>query len=140
MNILSIPLNDICDYHNMIAFKHLWSANAGHLLFCHLATLCNNFALPPPPPPCYYAKCVQDKKCLEKNCSCGEIFWHKNLFSSKMKSTLSFISNYGLHSVSMERCQLPVVMSYIDIYKTTLDFVYSWCLPRSVSVSTDTQW
>lgn len=33
----------------MIAFKHLLSANAEHLLFCHLATtLCNNFALSAP--------------------------------------------------------------------------------------------
>lgn len=135
VNILSLPPNGICQYHNMIAFKYLLSANAEHLLFCHLATLCNNFATTTTPH--YYAKCVQDKKCLEKNCSCGEIFWHKNLFSSKMKSTLSFISNYSLRSVSTERCQLPVVMSYVDIYKTTLDFVCSWCLPRSVSVSTD---
>lgn len=138
VTILSLPPNGICQYHNMMAFKHLLSANAEYLLFCHLATQHNNFPRLPSPP--HYAKCIQDKKCLAKKCFCSEIFWHKNLFSSKMKSTLSFISNYSLHSVSTERCQLPVVMSYIDIYKTALDFVYSGCLPRSVSVSTDTYW
>jgi len=72
MIILSLPLNGICQYLNMIAFKYLLSANAELLLFCHLATLGNNFALPAP---LYnYAKSVQDRKCLEKNCSCGEIF------------------------------------------------------------------
>lgn len=43
-------MNGNCQYHNMIAFKHLLSANAEHLLFCHLATtLCNKFALSAPP-------------------------------------------------------------------------------------------
>lgn len=135
--IYSLLRNGFCQYHNMIVFKHLLSANEEHLLFCHLATtLCNNSALSAPPLH-YYAKYVQDKKGLEKNCSCTEIFWHKNLFSSKMKSTLSFISNCSLCSVSTERHELPVVMSYIDIYKTTLDFDWFWQRPRKDSVGTE---
>lgn len=34
-NVLRLPMNGICQYHNMIALKHLLSANAEHLLFCH---------------------------------------------------------------------------------------------------------
>lgn len=135
MNILRLPSNAICQHHNMIAFKHLLSANAEHLLFCHIATLCNNFTHSLSP--YFYANCVRNKKHLEKKNVPVVRYFDTKIFSSRMKSTLSFISNYSLCTVSTERCQLPMVMSYTDIYKTTLDFAFCWCLPRSVRVSTD---
>lgn len=64
VNILWLPSNAICQHHNMIAFKHLLSANAEHLLFCHIATLCNNFTHSLST--YFYANCVRNKKHLEK--------------------------------------------------------------------------
>lgn len=115
-------MSPICRYHNMTAFRHLLSAKTVDLPF---VTKQHSETISP-----FRLSCKmhsEQEMHTEKITPLVRYFDTKNLFSSKIKSTLSFTSNYCLISVNLERSQLPVATSQRNLQHAELDLACEQC-------------